>query len=159
MTVLTPLLVAVGGAVGACLRWWGERVIEFLGGPMLLAILVVNLLGCVLLGFLFTHLDRRSPKISDIDLPLDEVLGNTTRHRILVAVVIIGGLGAFTTYSSFALEVIDLVNKQDYLQAGLLVALSLGLGPLAIWLGCVLGEHRRHWARKQLGMERPDSGS
>ena len=159
VTVFTPVLVAVGGAMGAVFRWWGDHLIESMGGPFLLAVLVVNLLGCLLLGFLFTQLDQRFPKISDIDLPLDDVLGNTIGHRILAAVVIIGGVGAFTTYTSFGLEVIELVNKGAYLQAGLLLGLSLGLGPVAIWLGCRFGDRRRMRLRQQIDAEGVGSGN
>ena len=81
VTVFTPVLVAVGGAMGAVFRWWGDHLIESMGGPFLLAVLVVNLLGCLLLGFLFTQLDQRFPKISDIDLPLDDVLLSRVSRR------------------------------------------------------------------------------
>ena len=158
VAVCTPLLVAIGGAIGAVLRWWGERFVESMGGSLMVAILVVNLLGCVLLGLLFTLLDRRAPKISDVDLPLDDVLGNTVGHRILAAMFVIGGLGAFTTYSSFGLEVITLFDRGEYLAAGLLLGLSLLLGPLAIGFGCMLGDRRRRWVRTRLDSRDSRSG-
>ena len=47
-----PLLVAVGGSVGASLRWGGEELIPAMGGSITQAILVVNLLGAFMLGYL-----------------------------------------------------------------------------------------------------------
>ena len=48
-----PLLVAIGGSVGASLRWGGEQLVPAMGGSITQAILVVNLLGAFMLGYVF----------------------------------------------------------------------------------------------------------
>ena len=101
-------LVAIGGAVGAVARWGVQHLAIELGGAMVGALLLVNLLGSFLLGYVFTRIDARYPSLIDIDLPPGYEPGRRPAHPILAAAVIGGSLGAFTTYSSLCLEVIRL---------------------------------------------------
>jgi CrcB protein len=137
-------LAFIGGAFGALLRWGGDLLVPHLGGPLWVAILLINLLGAFTMGIVFTRLDTRFPELSDIEIPLDRLPGALRSHGFFTALFVIGGLGAFTTYSSFCLRVIELVQESRYLDASLLTVLSIALGPLAVWAGFVSG--RKIWA-------------
>ena len=136
-------LVAIGGAVGAVARWGVQHLTIELGGAMVGALLLVNLLGSLLLGILFTRLDSRFPSLIDIDLPPGYEPGRRPIHPILVAAVMGGSLGAFTTYSSLCLEVIRLWGDGSPWSAVVLIGASVVLGPVAIAIGVAIG-HRSH---------------
>lgn len=101
------------GLSGAAQRWFPTG---FPGGT-----LVVNIVGCFLLGLLATlGLERLT-------------ISPTTRTAVLV-----GFLGAFTTFSTFGYETLALMREGDMARAGLNVALSVGLGIAACWAGVVV---------------------
>lgn len=136
-------LVAIGGAVGGVARWGVQNLAIELGGAMAGALLLINLLGSFLLGYVFTRIDARFPSLIDIDLPPGYEPGRRPAHPILAAAVIGGLLGAFTTYSSLCLEVIRLWDDGSRWSAVMLIGLSLALGPAAIAIGVRVG-HRSH---------------
>ncbi len=113
------LMIAGGGAVGAVSRYylagWTQRLA---GGTFPLGTLTVNVLGCLLIGILGAFLG--GPHFV------------RQEYRLLLMV---GLLGGFTTFSTFGLETIALVNEGQFTQAGLNVLLSNGLGLLAVLLG------------------------
>lgn len=98
----TWLLVATGGAVGASLRH-GVNVLfnRFLvsdAGTFPWATLAVNWLGCLLIGVLTAGVIERFADHAHTLRPL----------------LIVGVLGGFTTFSSFALETSNLIEKQQW---------------------------------------------
>ncbi len=105
--------VAVGGAVGCCARYAVTQLIQQVYGRSFpLATLIINVLGCFLMGFLFFEtLERIS-------------MSPTMRTAILT-----GGLGGFTTFSTFAMESILLIEGGEigYMAAYLLLSVFLGL--------------------------------
>ncbi len=107
---MTALLVALGGAVGALLRWGVGRWLS--GSRFPWATLVVNVVGSLLLGVVVTASDGW-PQI---------LLGS-------------GVAGALTTYSTFALETLLLVDEGRRRAAVLNVAASLALALGAFALG------------------------
>lgn len=112
MTQFVPTLLAAaaGGALGACLR---VMVVAFLvPGPV--GILVLNVLGSLLLGFVLVALGEKSP----------------------LAVVFLGGgvLGALTTFSTFAGDVVRLAAGQPGM-AALYIAGSVGGAAVAFLVG------------------------
>lgn len=109
--------VAVGGALGSVLRYGLSR---WIGSPdgLPIGILLVNLSGTLLLGFLATLFLER--------------LGVSDNVRLAVTV---GLLGGFTTFSTVWLDTLQLLNggRWGWALANLLVSAVGGLG--AAWLG------------------------
>lgn len=124
-------LVGAGGAIGTALRYLaGEAVPDGAASvpstASLLVILAINVLGSGLLGALVGRLGRNPGDAAD-------------RGRLLLGT---GVLGGFTTYSTFALDVVELARAGASLWAvGYpIVSVSLGLG--AAWWGLNLGRGR-----------------
>lgn len=119
--LLNLLAVAVGGAIGACTRYLvsGWAAGRF-GAEFPMGTLIVNIVGCFIIGVFLT----------------------LTTERLIVSpywrlVVAVGFLGGLTTFSSFGYETLRLVEEADILPAFLNVALNLGVGLGATWLGIV----------------------
>lgn len=111
------LLAALGGALGALARWGLAEALPSPGGwPW--ATLLVNLTGCLLLGALLAVLATRSPEPS-------------WARPFLGA----GVLGGYTTYSTFAVQVVDLVDGGALLLAAGYVLVSVVGGIAAVALG------------------------
>ncbi|RMH49764.1 MAG: fluoride efflux transporter CrcB [Zetaproteobacteria bacterium] len=117
------LAVALGGALGAMARFLAASGVQRLAGasPFPWGTLLVNATGSFLLGFLFVWLVERSSS------------GELVRMAVTV-----GFLGAFTTFSTFSVESIRLVQSGSFaLAAANVIAQVLLCLPLA-WLGIQL---------------------
>ena len=113
-------LAAFGGALGALARWGVATALPHSPGGWPWATLLVNLTGCLLLGALTAALTARSPE--------------PPWARPFLAV---GVLGGYTTYSAFAVEVVELVEAgAAVLSAGYVLVSVLG-GVLAVAAGAV----------------------
>ena len=124
------LAIALGGALGAVLRFqvagWVERSRllasgRFFGGVFPWGTLLVNLSGCLLIGFLAGLLQQR------LLAPPD-----------LRAFVLVGCLGGYTTFSTFALETLRLIHSGSW---ELALVNGLGspiLGLVGVWIGAAL---------------------
>lgn len=114
------LIVGMGGFFGAVMRYlvsggvqkWTQSV-DFPYGT-----LAVNLMGCLIIGML-TRLDE-----------MRSLLSPEIRFFILI-----GLLGAFTTYSTFSNETMNLINDRRFSVAALYMAAHLVLGLLAVLAG------------------------
>lgn len=116
------LAVAVGGALGSMARFGlGGWVADWLGNRFPYSTLLVNLLGCLLMGILVVLLTERW------------VVAPQWR-----AFALVGLLGGFTTFSSFSLEAYTLLRLQQWLAAFFYLAGSLLLGLLALAAGIAL---------------------
>jgi CrcB protein len=121
--VLQLFAIAVGGAVGALLRFaMSNGVYKLFGRDFPYGTLAVNVLGSLLIGVLF--------------ILLIEKLAVAAEWR---AGLLVGVLGAFTTFSTFSLETFTLMENGAFLKAGLNVFLSVVLCLAATWLGIGLG--------------------
>jgi len=84
--------------------------------------LAVNVLGCLLMGFLFVlFLDRFST------------------NGVLRAGMLIGVLGGFTTFSAFSMETVNLIEEGAQLKAALNIFLNVLACLGATWLGVLVG--------------------
>jgi CrcB protein len=92
------------------------------GGSFPLGTLVVNVSGSLIMGLLYVLLFER----------LD--VGAEWRAALLIGV-----LGAYTTFSTFSIETLNLLEAGEVLKAGLNVILSVSLCLLACWAGMVAG--------------------
>lgn len=119
------LAVALGGALGASLRYavglfWVARADRW---PM--STLSVNVLGCLVAGVLLTSVATRMPAGSPYGLFL-----------------MTGVLGAFTTFSAFSVDTLRLAQSGQWsiavLNVGLNVVLCLAAVAIGAWLGGVL---------------------
>jgi CrcB protein len=117
------LAIAAGGAIGALMRFWvSSGVYALLGKGFPLGTLVVNVLGSLAMGFLYVVLLERM------------AAGPEVRAALLI-----GLLGAFTTFSTFSMETVNLIEQAELVKAGLNVLVSMTACLLAAWLGLVLG--------------------
>lgn len=122
-TLWTYVAVAVGGAVGCCARLGVTQAVRTVyGRDFPLATLVINVLGCLLVGFLFFA-----------------TLERLNVSPAMRAAIITGGLGGFTTFSTFAMESVLLIENGETARAVLYVALSVVLGLTAAFMGAYIG--------------------
>ncbi len=117
------IFVGVGSFLGGVARYllstWVHR---FLDNPWFpYGTLVVNVSGCLVIGFLAGLADDRSVFTSEARL-----------------FIFIGILGGFTTFSSFALETFALARNTQVMGAMTNVALEVILGLMSVWCGNIL---------------------
>jgi len=102
------LLVFVGGGVGSLCRYGLGRLIQSRSTASFpVGTLVVNVLGCVIIGILARQ------------------ILNTQADAMARAALITGFCGGFTTFSAFSLETVELMAGGQWGRATLYVALSL----------------------------------
>lgn len=121
------LWIALGGALGSVLRYlvggWGQRLTQ---STFPLGTLAVNVLGCLAIGFLASLFAG------------PEGLRLREEHRLALMV---GVLGGFTTFSTYAFETFSKVDDRAFGQAAMNILLSNALGLAAVWIGFRLAEH------------------
>ena len=118
------VLVFVGGGVGAVLRYLAGAAWLRTAGPAqpYIATAVVNVVGGFLMGMLVGWLALKGA-------------AGAERWRVLLG---IGVLGGFTTFSSFSLEAVGLLQRKAYGAAAGYIGASVALSLLALVLGLVL---------------------
>ena len=115
------LAVALGGAVGAMLRYGVAVVLQrWVEGPAPIATWTVNLLGCLLIGFLVPFLKTSNASLS------------------VQLFVLTGFLGSLTTFSTFSMESMLLWQSGRHALLLLNVFGSVAAGLLLVWLGLKL---------------------
>lgn len=121
--MLRIAFIAAGGATGALLRYWlSNGVHAFLGRGFPYGTLTVNIIGSLIMGILFVFLYER------MDVSAEWRAG-----------LVIGVLGAFTTFSAFSIETVNLIEAGEQLKAGINILLSVSLCITGCWLGIVFG--------------------
>lgn len=113
------IAVFLGGGIGAVLRYLtGVFAVRFLSVNLPVATFAVNIVGCFILGLLFAFFIDR-PEI------------NTSLKLALTA----GFCGGLTTFSTFSLELFEMLKNAQYMQVFVYLILSLIIGLLAVWVG------------------------
>jgi len=117
------MAIAAGGALGALLRYWmSTGVYSLVGRDFPYGTLAVNVLGSLVMGVLYVLLIER--------------LAETA---VLRAFLLIGLLGAFTTFSTFSIETFNLMEQGEYVKVIVNVVASVFTCIAATWLGVVAG--------------------
>ena len=120
---MTVAAIAVAGALGALARYaLGGWVADRAHSVFPWGTLAVNVSGSLVLGFLFVLLTERF-------LP----------HPTLRIALTVGFLGAYTTFSTFSLETLRLIEDGAVGLATANVLASVAAGLLAVYLGIVVG--------------------
>jgi CrcB protein len=122
---LNYVAVAAGGAVGCAARYGLTQLIQLVWGrDFPIATLIINVLGSFVLGFLFF-----------------ETLERLTMAPALRVAILTGGLGGFTTFSTFMVESMLLVEDGNTGHAILYVGLSVLFGFAAAVAGGFLSRY------------------
>lgn len=120
--MLQIFAVAAGGAVGAVFRYWcSTAVYAWLGRDFPWGTLAVNLIGSLLMGILYVLLIERL------------ALAPEWRSALMV-----GFLGAFTTFSTFALETLQLIDEGAWLKVILNIFVSVAACVMATAFGVTI---------------------
>lgn len=123
---LQLVAIASGGAIGAVLRFLvSTQVYTWFGRGFPYGTLAVNVAGSLLMGLLSVWFLERS--IAD---PLWR------------AAVLVGFLGAFTTFSTFSLETFVLIESGELLRAVVNMLTSVSVCVVSVWVGVTLA---RQW--------------
>lgn len=118
------LVIGLGGFIGTLGRYWLSAVVaRRYGETFPYGTLIVNLIGCFLIGFLFY-------------LFYDRALASPTSRTA----VFIGLIGGFTTFSSYGLQTFTLVRDGELLLALVNIGASNVLGLALVWVGYSLAK-------------------
>ncbi len=116
--------IAIGSALGGMARYWFSGVAARLWGETFpWGTLLINVLGSFVIGF-FGTLTGPDGRI---------FVGSTARQFVMVGIC-----GGYTTFSSFSLQTLNLLNDGEWLSAGWYVGASVALCLIAVWAGFAL---------------------
>jgi len=115
------LLLALGGASGTLARYWlSGLVAHTVGQTFPWGTIIVNVTGSFVIGF-FATLTAPDGRF---------LVSGSTRQYVMT-----GFCGGYTTFSSFSLQTLNLMNDGEWAYAGGNVVASVGLCLLFVWLG------------------------
>jgi CrcB protein len=117
------LLVAIGGALGSMARYGtGVLVGKVWSASFPLGTMLINIAGSLAMGLLVGLLARTTPSWQ-------------SEARLFVAV---GVLGGFTTFSSFSLDAIAMIERGEWALAALYVVGSVLIGLVGLYVGLLI---------------------
>jgi len=124
--MVSYLWVTLGGAIGTAARFWlSGLVARHWGETFPWGTLLVNVSGSFVIGFFATVTD-----------PGGRLFVSQTGRQFFM----VGICGGYTTFSSFSLQTVKLLDSGEWLHAGMNIMGSVLLCLLAVWLGQVLGQ-------------------
>ncbi|HEX8494053.1 MAG TPA: fluoride efflux transporter CrcB [Pyrinomonadaceae bacterium] len=113
------MLIGLAGLIGTLSRYWLASVVaRRYGETFPTGTLVVNVIGCFLAGLLFYLMQERFQA-----------------NQTMQAVVMIGLLGGFTTFSAYGLQTFTLLRDGELVLAALYLFASNTIGLLMVWAG------------------------
>jgi fluoride exporter len=116
--------IAVGSALGGVARYWCSGVAARLVGETFpWGTFIVNVIGSFIIGFFAT---------------LTGPDGRVYASSLVRQFVMFGICGGYTTFSSFSLQTLNLMNDGEWFRAGANVVLSVICCMAAVWAGHVL---------------------
>jgi CrcB protein len=116
--------IALGGALGTVGRFWLSGVVaRLIGETFPWGTLVINVTGSFVIGFFAT-----------LTSPDGRVFAGTNARQF----VMVGICGGYTTFSSFSLQTLNLMNDGEWTYAGANIGLSVILCLIAVWAGYAL---------------------
>ena len=116
--------VMLGGAIGTAARFWVSGVVaRAFGETFPWGTLIVNVTGSFVIGF-FATLTGPDGRI---------FAGATARQFVMVGIC-----GGYTTFSSFSLQTLNLIQDGEWLGVGGNIVMSVALCLAAVWAGHVL---------------------
>ena len=116
--------VAVGGALGTTGRYFISGVAaRLIGETFPWGTLIINVTGSFIIGF-FAALTGPDGRV---------YVGSTARQFVMTGIC-----GGYTTFSSFSLQTLNLMNDGEWVRAGANVGLSVALCLIAVWAGFLL---------------------
>lgn len=122
--MMSYIWIAIGSAIGGAARYWCTGFAARLFGETFpWGTLLVNITGSLIIGF-FATLTGPDGRI---------FVSSTTRQFVMI-----GLCGGYTTFSSFSLQTLNLVQDSEWLQAGGNIVGSVVLCLFAVWLGHIL---------------------
>ena len=110
--------VAIGGALGASLRFISSSFFNFFYPNLPIGTFIVNVIGSFIIGLLINSLEMRN-----------------SSEIFIKYFLIIGVLGSYTTFSSFSYEVIELYNNKKLLLSILYILASVFTCIVAAYVG------------------------
>ncbi|MEC4673507.1 MAG: fluoride efflux transporter CrcB [Nitrospirota bacterium] len=118
------VLVGIGGCLGSVFRYLLSGVVQrsFPMSEFPFGTLVVNVVGCLLIGMLHGLAETK------------QIIGPELRLFLMI-----GLLGGFTTFSTFGYETMALIRDAEVFRAMGNVVLQVLVGLTAVWLGDMLG--------------------
>jgi CrcB protein len=119
---MTYLAISIGAVLGANARFLvGGWVLDRLGAEFPYGTLLINLTGSFAIGLVYAIIERHGAP--DWVRPL----------------VIVGFLGAYTTFSTFSLDALGLAERGAWLAAGAYIVASVVASLAAVWAGITVG--------------------
>jgi fluoride exporter len=122
--MVSYIWVALGGAIGTAGRYWLSGVVaQSIGETFPWGTLIINVTGSFVIGF-FAALTGPDGRL---------FVGSNARQFVMI-----GMCGGYTTFSSFSLQTLNLMNGGEWYRAVANIGLSLVLCLIAVWAGAVL---------------------
>jgi CrcB protein len=116
--------IAIGSALGGVARFWCSGIAaRLIGETFPWGTLIINVIGSLVVGF-FAALTGPDGRV---------FVGSTARQFVMIGIC-----GGYTTFSSFSLQTLNLMNDGEWLQAGVNIGASVVLCLVAVWAGHVL---------------------